>query len=155
MPRWTRRGHLPVAFLLVVALWALGALAVGAGTLADLRGRAAGPEAPLRTYLAAVTAEDAEAALAEVLPAARPAAIPFVVEQLGNQYEVLGLGVRQPSLLDRLRGQGPPADEALITVQLDIVLTTGETWRTTTHVPLVRTEDGWYLVRPPLQPVGG
>ena len=28
----------------------------------------------------------------------------------------------------------------------------GETWRTTTHVPVVRTPDGWYLARPPLQP---
>ncbi len=145
----------PLAFLLVLTLWSAGALAVAAGALADLRGRASGPEAPLRTYLAAVTAEDLGAALDEVLPEARAAAAPFVAEQLGNEYHILGLGVQQPSALDRLLGQGPPPDRALITVQLDIVLTTGEAWRTTTHVPLVRNADGWYLLRPPLQPEAG
>jgi hypothetical protein len=109
----------------------------------------------VRTYLAAVTAGDLEEALGEILPDTRAGAAPFVAEQLGNEYRVLGLGTRQRSLLDRLLGQGPPADRATITVQLDIVLTTGEEWRTTTHVPLVRRENGWYLVRPPLQPEPG
>jgi hypothetical protein len=133
-------------------LWLAGAGVVASGGVADWRGRASGPEAPLRTYLAAVTNEDLEAALAEILPAARPNAAPFVAEQLGNGYRVLGLGVRQRSLLDRLLGRGDP-DSALITVQLDVSLFTGETWRTTTSVPVVRTADGWYLARPPLQPL--
>ena len=136
----------------VLALWGLGAAAVGLGAITDVRGRASGPEAPLRTYLAAVTAEDLDAALLEISPAARPAAVPFVVEQRGNAYRILGVGTRQPSLLDRLLGRTGAADEALLTVQLDITLTTGQTWRTTTHVPVVREPDGWYLARPPLQP---
>lgn len=135
----------------VAVLWLLGAGVVGIGVVADWRGRASSPEAPLRTYLAAVTNEDLDAALAEVLPAGRPDAAPFVAEQLGNGYRVLGLGVRQPSLLDRLFGRGAP-DRALVTVQLDITLFNGETWRTTTTVPVVQTPDGWYLARPPLQP---
>jgi hypothetical protein len=137
--------------LAVAVLWGLGAGAVALGAVADWRGRASGPEAPLRTYLAAVTNEDLDAALAEILPAARSDSLPFIAEQLGNGYRVLGVGVRQPSALDRLLGRADP-DRALITVQLDITLFTGETWRTTTHVPVVRTPDGWYLARPPLQP---
>jgi hypothetical protein len=145
---------LPRGLLAVAVLWLLGAAAVGAGTVTDSRGRSSGPEAPLRTYLAAVTAEDLDAALLEVAPAARASAAPFVAEQLGNQYRVLGLGVRQPSILDRLVGGGPAADTALVTVQLRIVLTTGEQWGTTAHVPLTREDTGWYLARPPLQPTG-
>ncbi len=146
-----RSGRVSGWLALVAALWLLGAGAILIGALTDWRGRASGPEAPLRTYLAAVTNEDLEAALGEILPAARPEAEPFIAEQLGNGYQVLGLGVRQPSLLDRLTGRADP-DHALITVQLDISLFSGETWRTTTSVPVVRTADGWYLAYPPLQP---
>jgi hypothetical protein len=135
-----------------VSLWALAALVVLAGAVVDVRGRPASPEAPLRTYLAAVADEDLGAALAEIAPGARAEAAPFVAEQLGNEYRVLGIGVRQPSLLDRLGRRGSSHDEALITVQLDVTLLTGETWRTTTHVPVVRDPDGWYLARAPLQP---
>jgi hypothetical protein len=141
--------------IMVVALWSLGAAVVAVGAVADVRGRASGPEAPLRTYLAAVTAEDLGAALLEIAPDARASAAPFVVEQLGNDYHVRGVGVRQPSLLDRLLGRTPTAESALITVQLRIVLTTGEEWSTTTHVPLRREAEGWYLVRAPLQPTAG
>ena len=146
---WWRGGGWLVA---VATLWLLGASAVAVGAVADWHGRASGPEAPLRTYLAAVTDEDLEAALGEILPAARSEAAPFIAEQLGNGYRVLGLGVQRPSVLDRLLGRGDP-DRALITVQLDISLFSGETWRTTTTVSVVRTDDGWYLARPPLQPL--
>src|SRR5688500_14476693 len=135
----------------VVVLWELGGAVVVASAASDVRGRASGPDALLRTYLAAVTAEDLGAALLEIAPAARDAAAPFVAEQHGNEYRVLGVGVRQPSLLDRLTGRGSSPDKVLITVQLDITLTTGETWRTTTHVPVVQEPDGWYLARAPLQ----
>jgi hypothetical protein len=137
--------------VVVALLWTAGAAAVAGGALADARGRASGPDAPLRTYLLAVTNEDLAAALDEILPATRAAATPFVAEQLGNEYRVLGLGVRQPSLLDRLLGGGV-SDRALITVHLDVTLITGETWRATTHVPVVHAPDGWYLEHPPLQP---
>jgi hypothetical protein len=140
------------SLLLVAGLWLVGALCVLAGAVSDFRGRASGPEAPLRTYLAAVTAEDLDAALAELLPEARPAAADFVAEQLGNEYAILGLGTRQPSLLDRLRSRTAGAERALLTVQLDITLVTGETWRTTTTVAARSTADGWYLERAPLQP---
>jgi len=146
--------NLPRGLLAVAGLWLLGAAVVGAATVTDFRGRPSAPEAPLRTYLAAVTAEDLGAALLEVAPGARASAAPFVAEQLGNEYYVLGLGVRQPSILDRLFGGGPAADTALATVQLRIVLTTGEQWTTTAHVPLAREDTGWYLARPPLQPAG-
>ncbi|HLH22607.1 MAG TPA: hypothetical protein VK066_08795 [Chloroflexota bacterium] len=148
-----RRGRVRVSgwLALVAVLWLLGAGVVAAGALADWRGRASSPEAALRAYLTAVTDEDADRALAEILPTARPAAAPFIAEQLGNGYRVLGVGVQQESLLDRLLGRGA-ADRALITVQLDISLFSGETWRTTTTVPAVRTADGWFLTYPPLQP---
>jgi hypothetical protein len=141
-----------VAFATVMALWAIGAAVVAGGALVDLRERAQGPEAPLRAYLAAVTAEDLDAALQTIVPAARPQAAPFIAEQLGNSYRILGLGVRHPSLLDRLLGRAGATEQALITVQLDITLTTGETWRVTTHVPVVREAGRWYLAWAPLQP---
>jgi hypothetical protein len=124
---------------------------VAGGAVADARGRATGPEAPLRTYLRAVQDEDLGAAMGEIFLESWPTALPFVAEQLGNQYAILGIGVRDRSLVDRLRGE-PPLDRTLLTVQLDITLVTGEEWRTTAHVPVVRTPDGWYLLRPPLQP---
>ncbi len=136
----------------VIALWTLAAAIVASSGLRDFAARASAPEAPLRTYLAAVMGEDLDAALLEIAPAARAKAAPFVAEQLGNGYRVLGIGVRQPSLLDRLFGRARSPDAALITVQLDVMLHTGETWRTTTHVRVVREPDGWYLARPPLQP---
>jgi hypothetical protein len=141
-----------VAFAAVVVLWAIGAAIVLVGTLLDVRGRASSPEAPLRTYLAAVTDEDLQAALLEIAPSARAGAAPFVAEQLGNAYHIRGIGVRQPSLLDRLLGRAGSSDHVLITVQLDITLLSGERWRATTHVPVVREPDGWYLARAPLQP---
>jgi hypothetical protein len=141
-----------VAFAAVVALWTIGAIVVLVGTLLDVRGRASGPEAPLRTYLAAVTDEDLHAALLEIAPSARARAAPFVAEQLGNAYRIRGIGVRQPSLLDRLLGRAGSPDHVLITVQLDITLLSGEQWRATTHVPVVREPDGWYLAHAPLQP---
>lgn len=140
-----------LGFIVVAALWLLGASIVIWSGLLDWRERPSSPEAPLRTYLGAVTNGDLQVALLEIDPAARPTALPFVLEQLGNQYRVLGVGTRQPSLLDRVRGIGDP-NRALLTVQLDTTLITGETWRTTTHVPMVRTADGWYLARAPLQP---
>ncbi len=146
-PPWAMGGWLGA----VVALWLVGAALVVAGAALDIAGRRASPEAPLRTYVSAVTNEDLDAALREITPAARAAAAPFVAEQLGNWYEVRGIGVRHPSLLDRLRGRGAD-NEALLTVQLDITLLSGETWRTTTLVRVVREPDGWYLARPPLQP---
>ena len=142
----------PFWLVMVALCWGLGALAVLGGGVADVRGRASSPEAPLRTYLAAVSNEDLGAALLEVAPEARVEAEPFIAEQLGNAYRVLGIGVRQPSLLDRLLHRAAPDQAVLITVQLDITLTTGETWRATTHVPVVREPDGWYLARAPLQP---
>src|SRR5262245_37137390 len=102
----------------VGVLWLVGAMLVAIGGLSDLRTRASAPDAPLRTYLRAVSDEDLQAALLEIEPTARRAALPFVSEQLGNGYRILGVGVRQPSLLDRLRGIGDP-DHALLTVQLD------------------------------------
>ncbi|HWP29436.1 MAG TPA: hypothetical protein VFB73_03030 [Chloroflexota bacterium] len=144
--------RISVAFATVIALWAIGAAVVAGGALVDLRERARGPEAPLRAYLAAVTAEDLDAALQTIAPAARPRAAPFIAEQLGNSYRILGLGVRHPSLLARLLGRADSMEQALITVQLDITLTTGETWRATTHVPVVWEAGAWYLARAPLQP---
>lgn len=149
-PSWAA----PATTSLVAVLWVLGALCVVVGAVTDYRTRASGPEAPLRTYCAAVTAEDLGAALAELLPEARPTAAPFVAEQLGNQYQILGLGVQQPSLLARLRGRAADRDRARLTVQLEITLVTGETWRTTTTLWARRTPDGWYLERAPLQPSG-
>src|SRR3954471_21030174 len=133
---WGGRGWL----VGVAALWSLGAGAVATGAAVDVRDRASSPDAPLRTYLAAVTNEDLEAALNEILPAARGETAPFIAEQLGNGYRVLGVGVRQRSALDGMLGRGD-SDRALITVQLDISLFSGETWRTTTSVPVVRTSD--------------
>ena len=52
----------------------------------------------------AVTGEDLEAALNEILPAARGEAAPFIAEQLGNEYRVLGVGVRERSALDGADG---------------------------------------------------
>ena len=36
-------------------------------------------------------------------------------------------------------------------MKLDVTQKSGEQWRTTTHVPVVREPDGWYLARVPLQ----
>jgi hypothetical protein len=131
-------------------LLALIAGAIGSVQLVD-RGSSAVEDA-VRRYAAAVTVQDLERATAELAPASRLEWALWVEGQLGNIYEVKGIGVRSPSLLDRLL-RGAPAGPVEVTVVLDVNRGYPEQfYQPTTRVGVTRVEGRWYLVEPLLAP---
>jgi hypothetical protein len=105
-------------------------------------------EASVRRYCVAVSNGDLEGALAEIAPAEREAWRGWLTSQLGNIYEVRGIGVRAPSLLDRLAGRaGAPRE---VTVVLDVNRGySDEFYQPTTRVP-VESQDGRFYLHQPL-----
>jgi hypothetical protein len=131
------------AFLAVMGL----VVAMGAGS--DLVGRASSPETVVRRYLAALQTGDVDAALRAIAPNSREQWTPFVENGVGNEYRVVGVAVRQPSLLARIGGEPGAPTEA--TVFLDITQAVEDVrWQTVSRVPLVELGGRWYLNRPPL-----
>jgi hypothetical protein len=131
-------------------LLALIAGAIGFVPLAD-RGSSA-VEGAVRRYAAAVTAQDLGRAAAELAPASRAEWAPWIEGQLGNIYEVKGIGVRSPSLLDRLWRRAPTGPFE-VTVVMDVNRGYPEYfYQPTTRVAVTQVEGRWYLVEPLLAP---
>src|ERR1700682_2353463 len=59
-------------------------------------------EGSVRRYAAAISSADFEAAMGEIAPARRAAWADWVHAQLGNVYDVRGIAVRSPSVLQRI-----------------------------------------------------
>jgi hypothetical protein len=132
-----------------LALLALLAGIVGVAAVADLRGRAASPEAVARGYFQALEAGDVAGALDRVDPSRREQWREFVENGVLNEYRIAGIAVRQPSLLARV--QGEPSAPSDVTVFLDITQwTSGVRWQASPRTALVEREGRWYLARPPL-----
>lgn len=133
------------------ALLAVAALLLTINGAADLLGRAASPEATVRRYFAALEADDVDAALDAIDPTVRPAWTPFVENGVRNEYRIVGIAVRHPSVLAQLRGD--PAGPRELTVFLDITQAVdGARWQAGPRVPIVLIAGRWYLGRPPLAP---
>ena len=107
-------------------------------------------EASVRRYADAVSSNNREAALDEIAPEARARWGEFVAEQVGNVYEVRGIAVRSPSVLDRLLRRAPLRSSPVeVTVVLDVDRTEPEAFfRSTTRVPVEEHNGRWYLSEP-------
>jgi hypothetical protein len=101
-------------------------------------------EGSVRRYAAAVTAEDLNAAMAEIAPDQRDAWTEWVRGQLGNVYDVRGVAVRAAWLL------GPPLE---VTTVLDVNRDyPDEFFEPTARVPVEQADGRWYLSAPLLAP---
>jgi hypothetical protein len=70
-----------------------------------------------------------------------------VEHQLGTRYELDALVLGGPSALDRLRGS--PADRGWVSLAARVTPVSGERWRSTGVVDLVRQNGSWFLADPP------
>lgn len=131
---------------LVGALLAFLALAIAGVEVAD---RAeASIEASVRRYASAVTNSDLDAAMAEIAPDQRARWSDWVQTQLGNVYEVRGIAVRSPSILERLTQRLPGGPREVTTV-LDVDRDyPDEFYQPTTRVPVEAFDGRWYLAAP-------
>ncbi len=117
----------------------------------DLRSRPASVEGVVRRYFAALEAGDVDGALAELAPPITDLDVAFVENVVGNRYHVVGVAVREPSLLARLGGAAPGPAE--VTVFLDITQAADETrWQAGPRVGVREIDGRWFLARPPLAP---
>ncbi len=124
--------------------------AVGAVQLLDRDPPAV--EGAVRRYAAAVAGQDLAAAAAEIAPADQAHWTPWIAGQLGNVYEVKGVAVRAPSLLDRLL-RHEPGQATEVTVNMDVNRGyPDEFYQPTTRVPVTRVDGRWYLDAPLLEP---
>lgn len=124
--------------------------AIGAETALD---RSPGQvEGSITRYATAMAAQDADAAAAEIAPSRRARWRAFLESQLGNIYELRGLGVRTPSVLARLT-TGAAAVPTEATAVLDVNRGyPGFFYQPTTRVPLMLEEGRIYLAAPLLAP---
>lgn len=135
-----------------LSLLALALALVVAGAIGDLLGRSTGPETVAKRYFAALEASDVQGALEELEPNARSRWVAFVENGVANEYRVVGIAVRRPSLLDRLSGVLP--EPTHVTIFLDITQAVdGARWQATPRVPLAHVGGRWYLAHPPLAPI--
>jgi hypothetical protein len=132
--------------LLNGCLLALVALSVGAIQVLD---RAeASIEGSVRRYAAAVGSSDLDAAMAEIAPDQRATWTEWVRGQLGNMYDVRGIAVRSPSVLQRLTVHvpgGPTEVTAVLDVNRDFP---DDFYQPTTREPVEDFEGHWYLAKP-------
>lgn len=136
--------------IIVGALLGLTALAI-VGVEGLDRGEAS-VEAGVRRYAAAVTNAGLDAALAEITPARRADWADWVRGQLGNVYDVRGIAVRSPSLLERLVSRAQPGPYE-VTAVLDVNRGyPDEFYQPTTRVPVEQDGGRWYLAAPLLAP---
>ncbi len=128
-----------------VLLLGLGG-AIGLVQVSDRDGRAV--EATVRSYAAALTAQQLDQAVAELAPDVRERWAGWVSGQLGNVYDVKAVSVRAPSVLDRVTRHlsGAPVQA---TVLMDVNKGyAGEYFQPTTRVEVRRVEGRWYLEEP-------
>ena len=131
---------------LVGVLLAFLALAIAGVEIAD---RAeASVEASVRRYASAVTNSDLDAAMAEIAPDQRARWSDWVQTQLGNVYDVRGIAVRSPSIVERLTQRLPGGPREVTTV-LDVDRDyPDEFYQPTTRVPVEAFDGRWYLAAP-------
>jgi hypothetical protein len=111
-------------------------------------------EASVRRYADAVGNSDLDAALAEIAPDQRATWRDWIDGQLGNIYEVRGIAVRAPSVLERLRthaGAGPT--EVTTVIDVDRAFP-DQYYQGTTRVPVEQVGGVWYLAQPLLSDQG-
>ncbi|MGI9148570.1 MAG: hypothetical protein ACR2IK_18825 [Chloroflexota bacterium] len=105
-------------------------------------------EASVRRYATAVSNADLDAAMAEIAPARRAQWTDWVHGQLGNVYDLRGIAVRSPSVVQRMLNNsrsGPFEVTAVMDVNRD---TPDEFYQPTVHVSVEQVDGRWYLAKP-------
>ena len=124
-------------------LLALMAFAVGVYGLVARTDSAIGGS--VRRYAVAMSEADLEGAVAEIAPSRRAAWRAWIEGQLGNVYEVRGVAVRSPSIL---QGNGSPFEVSIV---LDVNREFPDYFfQPTPRVPIEQVDGRWYLSQPPL-----
>jgi hypothetical protein len=108
-------------------------------------------ESSVRRYASAVSNADLDAAVAEIAPDQRADWEDWVRGQLGNVYDVKGIAVRSPSLVDRVL-KTPSASRFEVTAILDVNRDYPEFYQPTPTVALESVDGRWYLHAPLLAP---
>ena len=104
-------------------------------------------ESSVRRYADAMGNSDLDGALAEIAPDQRPTWRDWIAGQLGNMYEVRGVAVRAPSLVDRLRGAANAPTDVTVVIDVDRAFP-DEFYQATTRVPVQQSGQQWYLAVP-------
>ena len=101
-------------------------------------------EQSVRRYATAVSNAQLDAAMAEIAPEQRAHWQDWVRSQLGNVYDVRGVAVRSPSMMQGGR-RGPFEVTAVLDVNRDYP---AEFYQPTARVPVQEVDGHWYLTAP-------
>ena len=138
--------RLPSGIMVIGGLLALVAISVVGIQVLD---RAeASVEGSVRRYAVAVTNSDLEGALAEIAPDQRANWTDWVRSQLGNVYDVRGIAVHSPSLLQRVTMHATSGSDevtAILDVNRDFP---DDFYQPTTRVNVEEFEGRFYLAKP-------
>src|SRR5438445_182089 len=103
---------------------------------------------PAPRYAAAVTNSHLDAAMAEIAPDQRERWTDWVRGQLGNVYDVRGIAVRSPSILERVAQRMPGGPREVTTVMDVDRAYPDEFYQPSTRVPVEQFDGRWYLAAP-------
>jgi hypothetical protein len=104
-------------------------------------------EASVRRYAAAISNSDLDGAMAEIAPERRAMWQDWVQGQLGNVYDVKGIAVRSPSVLERVFD--PAAGRFEVTAIMDVDRDyPDQFYQPTTRVAVEQVDGRWYLQAP-------
>jgi hypothetical protein len=102
----------------------------------------------VRRYAAAVSNADLDGAMAEIAPGQRAMWVDWVRGQLGNVYDVRGIAVRSPSMIQRVVDR-MPAGPFEVTAALDVNAAFPDQFsQPSTRVPVEELDGRWYLSSP-------
>jgi hypothetical protein len=105
-------------------------------------------ESSVRRYAAAVSSADFDGAMAEIAPERRAVWADWVRSQLGNVYDLRGVAVRSPSVIERIStGTAPNPTEvtAIMDVNRDFP---DDFYQPTARVNVEEVDGRWYLSAP-------
>jgi hypothetical protein len=108
-------------------------------------------EGSVRRYASAISNADLQAALAEISPDQRATWEGWVRGQLGNVYDVKGIAVRSPSVVDRVL-KSPTVSRFEVTAILDVNRDYPEFYQPSPTVAVEDVNGRWYLHAPLLAP---
>jgi hypothetical protein len=104
-------------------------------------------EGSVRRYAAAISQADLDTAMAEIAPERRAAWTDWVRSQLGNVYDVTGIAVRSPSVVQRVF-DGAPGRPFEVTAIMDVNRGYPEFYQPTTTESVTEVDGRWYLAAP-------
>jgi hypothetical protein len=125
----------------------LGLVALAIVGIQGLDRGGAAVEASVRRYAAAISTSDLDGAMAEIAPDQRPVWQDWVQGQLGNVYDVRGIAVRSPSVLQRVFDPANGRNEVTAIMDVDRGYP-DQFYQPTTRVPVVEVDGRWYLEAP-------